>query len=198
MSKQRELNKGLENKIISLQQRLTEAKQENKELRVMAERADEAKEEVNKLKKAEEEGKARGTRVKELEEELRRVKEELQKEKEEKVDLVTEKVRGEEEAAEREEERRREVEELRGEVAALRSAGEEGGDPGAVGRLEGEKAAIHAEYEQERIAYQKLLKDFNRMEAAAENLQDEVKRILFSPHISPLSFFTPQFTPISR
>ena len=27
---------------------------------------------------------------------------------------------------------------------------------------------------QERIAYQKLLKDFNRMEAATENLQDEV------------------------
>ena len=78
----------------------------------------------------------------------------------------------------------------------------------AVGRLESEKAAIHAEYEQvgifiikkivlspyfsnqspktlskcspnepivqERIAYQKLLKDFNRMEAATENLQDEV------------------------
>jgi hypothetical protein len=30
------------------------------------------------------------------------------------------------------------------------------------------------EYEQERIAYQKLLKDFNRMEAVAENLRDEV------------------------
>ena len=28
---------------------------------------------------------------------------------------------------------------------------------------------------QERIAYQKLLKDFNRMEAATENLQDEVQ-----------------------
>ena len=40
--------------------------------------------------------------------------------------------------------------------------------------MEEEKAAIHAEYEQERIAYQKLLKDFNRMEAATENLQDEV------------------------
>ena len=33
VSKQRELNKGLENKIISLQQKLTEAKTENKELR---------------------------------------------------------------------------------------------------------------------------------------------------------------------
>ena len=31
---------------------------------------------------------------------------------------------------------------------------------------------------QERIAYQKLLKDFNRMEAATENLQDEVKYLI--------------------
>ena len=30
-------------------------------------------------------------------------------------------------------------------------------------------------FTQERIAYQKLLKDFNRMEAATENLQDEVQ-----------------------
>ena len=29
-------------------------------------------------------------------------------------------------------------------------------------RLGEERAAIHAEYEQERIAYQKLLKDYNR------------------------------------
>ena len=29
-------------------------------------------------------------------------------------------------------------------------------------RIEEERAAIHAEYEQERIAYQKLLKDYNR------------------------------------
>ena len=38
-------------------------------------------------------------------------------------------------------------------------------------RLENEKKQIHAEYEQERIAYQKLLKDFNRMELQCENLQ---------------------------
>jgi len=31
-------------------------------------------------------------------------------------------------------------------------------------RLESEKANIHTEYEQERIAYQKLLKAYNRLE----------------------------------
>ena len=48
--------------------------------------------EVAKLRKAEEESKARGAKVRDLEEELRIVKAELQHEKEEKVDLVTEKV----------------------------------------------------------------------------------------------------------
>ena len=31
-------------------------------------------------------------------------------------------------------------------------------------RLESEKKEIHDEYEQERIAYQKLLKEYNRLE----------------------------------
>ncbi len=35
---------------------------------------------------------------------------------------------------------------------------------------------MHAEYEQERIAYQKLLKDYNRLEAQMENLQDELQQ----------------------
>ena len=43
--------------------------------------------------------------------------------------------------------------------------------------MEQEKVAIHAEYEQERIAYQKLLKDFNRMEQQNENLQDEISML---------------------
>ena len=40
--------------------------------------------------------------------------------------------------------------------------------------MEDEKTAIHKEYEQERIAYQKLLKDFNRLETANDDLQDQV------------------------
>merc|ERR1719318_2142351 len=97
---QRELNKGLENKIISLQQRLTEAKAENKELRNQVEKGAELTEEIGKMKKAEEESKVRGGKIRDLEEELRLVKAELQQEKEEKVDLVTEKVKGEEQAGE--------------------------------------------------------------------------------------------------
>ena len=40
--------------------------------------------------------------------------------------------------------------------------------------MEQEKAAIHAEYEQERIAYQKLLKDFNLLETANDDLKERI------------------------
>ena len=40
--------------------------------------------------------------------------------------------------------------------------------------MEDEKAAIHAEYEQERIAYQKLLKEYNTLEAANDELKEKV------------------------
>ena len=42
-------------------------------------------------------------------------------------------------------------------------------------RQEREKQEIHQEYEQERIAYQKLLKELNRAEQQCENLQ--VKKV---------------------
>ena len=43
-------------------------------------------------------------------------------------------------------------------------------------RLEAEKQQIHSEYEQERIAYQKLLKEYNRLELLRDNLQVPIDR----------------------
>ena len=50
--------------------------------------------------------------------------------------------------------------------------------------MEEEKAAIHAEYEQERIAYQKLLKEYNTLEAANDDLKERVN-MLRGGEISP-------------
>ena len=99
VNKQKELNKGLEIKIVSLQQRLNEMKAENKDLKTQVEKGAGLGEEVEKLKKTEEDSKAKSVKIKDLEEELRKVKSELQNEKDEKVDLVTEKIRSEEENA---------------------------------------------------------------------------------------------------
>ena len=49
---------------------------------------------------------------------------------------------------------------------------------------EKEKAAIHAEYEQERIAYQKLLKEYNTLKAAIDDLKERVN-MLREGDISP-------------
>ena len=51
-------------------------------------------------------------------------------------------------------------------------------------RIEEERAAIHAEYEQERIAYQKLLKEYNTLEAANDDLKERVN-MLRGGEISP-------------
>merc|ERR1719228_1053617 len=176
VSHQKELNKGLENKIISLQQRLTEAKEENKALKTQVEKGAGLGEELAKLQKTEEESKSKSNRIKELEEELRSVKADLEHERDEKVDLVTEKVRSEEEWANIQAAHKEELANLKEESENSVKAAESNSqiNPEAVSRLETEKAAIHQEYEQERIAYQKLLKDFNRLEMANENMQEEI------------------------
>ena len=64
---------GLENKIISLQQRLTEAKEENKSLKHKVNEGAGLSAELEKFKKIEEESKSKADKIKQLEEELRQV-----------------------------------------------------------------------------------------------------------------------------
>ena len=55
-----------------------------------------------------------------------------------------------------------------------------------VAKMEEEKAAIHAEYEQERIAYQKLLKEYNTLEAANDDLKEKVNMLRGGEIFQPL------------
>ena len=48
--------------------------------------------------------------------------------------------------------------------------------------MEEEKTAIHTEYEQERIAYQKLLKEYNMLEAANDDLKEKVNKLRGGKH----------------
>ena len=57
-------------------------------------------------------------------------------------------------------------------------------------RLEEERATIHTEYDQERIAYQKLLKAYNRLEAQFENAQDELRQVRGDDMMSNVSIGT--------
>lgn len=174
---QKKLNQGLENKIISLQQKLTASEKLNKELKVMAVSHEEMVKEVEVLRKSEQEGKIAMKTIGELEAELQRVKQDLDRERSEKVDLVNERQKELSEWHEKESSLTREIESLQENLKAANEMVETSGQVTSeefVRRLDEEKAIIHAEYEQERIAYQKLLKDYNRLEAQFENLQDEL------------------------
>jgi len=187
--KQKELNKGLEIKIMSLQQRLNEMKEENKELKNKVEKGAGLGEELEKLKRTDEESKQKTGKIRELEEELRKVKAELQHEKDEKVDLVSEKVRGEEEAVKQQEEMMVEVTRLKEELEKSKLLADSVNqiDPELLARMEEEKSAIHSEYEQERIAYQKLLKDFNMLEASNDDLKEKLNMLRGDKHDRTIS-----------
>ena len=90
------------------------------------------------------------------------------------VDLVTERERESSAFKALEVELRSEVASLKLELQTTRdeaSAKSQVNSDELLQRLEAEKANIHTEYEQERIAYQKLLKAYNRLEVQYENLQ---------------------------
>merc|ERR1719410_1462958 len=164
-------------------------KEENKELKVQVEKGAGLGEELEKFKKSEEESKVKTSKIRELEDELRRVKAELQHEKDEKVDLVSEKVKGEEEAAKAQEMFQEEVNKLKEEVEKSKMLVESSShvNPELVARMEGEKTAIHAEYEQERIAYQKLLKEYNMLEAVNDDLKEKVNMLRGDKHDRTIS-----------
>ncbi len=174
---QKKLNQGLENKIISLQQKLTASEKLNKEVKALTESRQDMVKEIEVLKKAETEGKSALKQVNTLEEEISLLRKELEKERAEKVDLINEREKEQTEWKEKESD-------LEGKVLSLteelETAKEQSREKGQVTseefqrRLEEEREGMHAEYEQERIAYQKLLKDYNRLESQFENLQDEL------------------------
>merc|ERR1712098_266088 len=146
-------------------------------------------EELEKLKRTDEESKQKTGKIRELEEELRKVKLELQHEKDEKVDLVSEKVRGEEEAVKQQEEMMLEVTRLKKELEKSKLLADSVNqiDPELLARMEEEKTAIHSEYEQERIAYQKLLKDFNMLEASNDDLKEKLNMLRGDKHDRTIS-----------
>ena len=83
------------------------------------------------------------------------------------VDLVNEKERESASFKELREQLQTEMTSLRKELEATKeeaSAKSQVNSEELLQRLESEKANIHTEYEQERIAYQKLLKAYNRLE----------------------------------
>ena len=86
---QKKLNQGLENKIITLQQKLTESEKLNKEMKQLKIEKENYVKEIEGLKESVSIGKVNANKVLELEEQVRILTKQLDDEKAEKVDVVT-------------------------------------------------------------------------------------------------------------
>ena len=185
---QKKLNQGLENKIISLQQKFQEEQKKNKEMAKTVENQSEGLKEIESLKKQVQESKESQKKALSLADELERVKAELEKERSEKLDAITQLEKNTLEFKHKEEEMDVQLGELKTQLEQAKRPSEESNvDSEAYKKLEEDKAAIHSEYEQERIAYQKLLKDFNRLEAHNELLEDELTHMRGGTSMSNMS-----------
>ena len=160
VSRQIELNKGLENKIISLQQRLIEANEEIKVMKAHEEKVNDLTEELMTSKKTIEELKKVSEMIENMERSIRDGEVELRKEKETNIQLMTEKLQQEKECVLIKEQHDLNIERIKQEMET---------------RLQEEKSILTAEIEQERGAYQKLLMDYNSVKTEAENIREEMQ-----------------------
>ncbi|KAL7645004.1 UNVERIFIED_CONTAM: hypothetical protein RMT77_004828 [Armadillidium vulgare] len=174
---QRKLNKGLENKIISLQQKVTELQQENSFIKNYKEEINQLKLQLSEMKVIESELKKSNNKVKDLEEKTEKLSEQLESERGEKMDILSEKEKIEME-------NNNEIQKLTAEnielSTKLKQAQQEAtlfeGEENLKKKFESEKTLLLMEYDQDKSAYQKLLREYNKLEQKCENLEDDLFR----------------------
>ncbi|XP_063217828.1 unconventional myosin-Va isoform X2 [Bacillus rossius redtenbacheri] len=175
----KKLNKGLENKIISLQHRIEELAKENGGLRSAQQELAELRSRLESQRALEAESRQLAARLARAEADLLSLREQVLREQSEKMDLLSQ--RESERAARLEAEER-----LGGENARLRSQLDElgerikssqiGAEETMKARLEQEKLFLISEQDQDRDAYQKLLAEFHGLEQRCEEMAGELAR----------------------
>ncbi|XP_043239041.1 unconventional myosin-Vb-like isoform X1 [Amphibalanus amphitrite] len=176
---QKKLNKGLENKIISLQQRITELSSEHSGLKQRQAEFDQLTADHRKLKTEAAELRRQTGRLAELEAELAQLRQQLDQERCEKVDLVNERDRIEKEGRDRIQQLNEENEKLRQQIIRdeeLKQKQELESKELLKTKVNLEKSALNAEYDQERMAYQRLVQENARLEQRNETLEKELQR----------------------
>ncbi|XP_075219084.1 dilute class unconventional myosin isoform X2 [Lycorma delicatula] len=184
------LNKGLENKIISLQQRIEELLKENAVLRISAVELIETRGKLEVLRNVENERKKQMILVVEKDNKLATLTEELEIEKQKIVDLLSEKGSLESELEKLKELWNEEKSGLEMHVKSLKDENESikyNSERMLQTRLEQEKIFLIKEQDQDRIAYQKLLAEKNQLEAQFDSLSREVNNLKQSSHHRSLS-----------
>ncbi|XP_020287438.1 unconventional myosin-Va isoform X2 [Pseudomyrmex gracilis] len=171
------LNKGLEMKIITLQQKIDEMTKENQHLKNVQNEMVDLKCKLDVLKSVDIENKKLNGVVLEKEKELKKMQEYLQKETDEKMDILHDK---EKIALKKDQENkllREENERLRKELLIATEklkSNQRGAEENLKYRLEQEKDLIRMEQDQDRGAYQRLLKEYHDLEQHAEILEQKL------------------------
>lgn len=172
----KKLNKGLEKKIISLQQKIEELVKENKTFRSQGEDMRGLQEKVEQAKNLENLLRVSNDKLAALEETLASVQVKLRQVSCEKEELLStntalsQKI----EAADKEKSRlQHDLEEM---VKAIQ-LNQESAQELLRQKLESERQRLLAEFDEERSAYQRLVKERDRLEQRCENLAQENSRI---------------------
>ncbi|XP_059483420.1 unconventional myosin-Va isoform X2 [Neocloeon triangulifer] len=167
----KKLNKGLENKIISLQQRIEEMNKEQQRLKGASGDLSVTKQQLEKLKAAELISRKLPEKIAELEEELRIAKEQLRHEIDDKIDLTNAAARKEKEYIQQLENVNKHNQGLKQAVEQLNErlkSAEKAVREDAKMQIEKEKAMLIQEQDEERMAYQKLLADHQELQSRYE------------------------------
>ncbi|XP_071098869.1 unconventional myosin-Va-like isoform X3 [Haliotis cracherodii] len=177
------VNKGLENKIIELQQKLDTKAKAVQALQVSEKNVEEMKTEIQKLRSSDQVAKTSSNRVRELEEEIARLKEDLESERGEKEDVISEKQLLQKNLHEMvtkfEDEQVRLKEDLDAANLLLKQQ-EEQNTQIIKEKLEAANKRLLEEFESERGHHQKMVREHGRLQQRLENLQGEMS-VLKSP-----------------
>ncbi|KMR01422.1 unconventional myosin-va [Lasius niger] len=171
------LNKGLEMKIITLQQRIDEFAKENQFLKNIQNEMIDLKSKLDSLKSVDIENKKLKGVVREKERELRSIQEILKQERDEKMDILHDKERISLQKNEDNKKLQQENERLRKDLSIANEklkSNQRGAEENLKYRLEQEKDLIRLEQDQDRGAYQRLLKDYHELEQHAEMLEQKL------------------------
>lgn len=171
------LNKGLEMKIITLQQKIDEFAKENQFLKNIQNEMIDLKHKLDSLKSVDIENKKLKGVIKEKEKELKNIQEILKQERDEKMDILHDKERISLQKNEENKKLQQENERLRKDLSIASEklkSNQRGAEENLKYRLEQEKDLLRLEQDQDRGAYQRLLKDYHELEQHAETLEQKL------------------------
>ncbi|XP_076760746.1 dilute class unconventional myosin isoform X2 [Xylocopa sonorina] len=171
------LNKGLEKKIITLQQKITELTKENQSLKNVQNEMVELKHKLDGFKSVDAEYKKLSAVLIEKEKELEKVQDIIKLERDEKMDILQDKERCNQEKEAENQKLQSEIEKLQKELSVAKEKlknNQRGAEENLKYRLEQEKDLLLLDQDQDRGAYQKLLKEYHELEQHAEMLEQKL------------------------